>query len=82
MTSNDKMLLKQMLEAGRFNWDIYDLLVKHNEQQAKEKIEAMGEKWCLHPKHRVQRLDVPLQILETHRIGSSVLNNFVKGRKK
>jgi hypothetical protein len=82
MTDNDKHLLKQMLAAGRFNWGIYQLLCDYNQQQAKEQIEQMGEKWCLHPVHSVKKLDVPLQILDTHRIGSSVLNNFVKGRKK
>jgi len=82
MNENDKSLLKQMLAAGRFNWGIYELLVEHNKQQAKEQIQTMGEKWCLHPKHSAKKLDVPLQILDNHRIGSQILTNFVKGRGK
>lgn len=82
MTDNDKRLLSQMIAAGRFNWPIYDLLVENNKQRAKEMIAEMGQKWCLHPDNAAKKLDVPLQILDSHRIGSRVLDNFAKGRKK
>jgi hypothetical protein len=82
MTDNDKHLLKQMLAAGRFNWSIYELLCEYNKQQAQEQIKEMGPKWCLHPDNKVKKLDVPLQILDGHRRGSIVLDNFAKGRKK
>lgn len=82
MTKNDKNLLGQMIRAGRFNGPIYDLLVENNKQTAKQMIKKMGTKWCLHPDNAVKKLDVPLQILDSHRIGSRVLDNFSKGRKK
>lgn len=82
MTDNDKRLLSQMIAAGRFNGAIYDLLVINNKQRAKQMIEELGSKWCLHPDNAAKKLDVPLQILDSHRIGSKVLDNFTKGRKK
>jgi len=68
MTANDKNLLKQMIERGRFNGAIYDLLVKQNEINAKEMIAQMGNKWCLHKDNQVKRLDVPLPLLSDLRI--------------
>jgi hypothetical protein len=83
MTENDKSLLQQMIAAGKFNYGIYELLVEYNKQQAKEMIAQMGPKWCLHPDNATKKLDMPLQILDSHRIsGSRVLDNFSKGRKK
>lgn len=82
MSEHDKKLLSQMIAAGRFNWPIYDLLVENNKQRAKEMVKDMGTKWCLHPDNAIKKLDVPLQILDSHRIGSRVLDNFSKGRKK
>lgn len=67
MTPNDKSLIKQMIKAGRFNGEIYDLLVDYNRQRAKELIEEMGEKYCCHPKNFVKRLDVPLPLLSEPR---------------
>lgn len=63
MNKNDKNLIKQMIVAGRFNYDIYELLVKHNQQRAKESIKSIGNKWCCHPDNRVKRLDTPLPLL-------------------
>jgi len=63
MTKNDQNLLKQMIAAGHFSYDIYELLVEHNKIVAKEMIAKMGEKWCLHPKNAVKRLDTPLPLL-------------------
>ena len=31
--------------------------------KSKEIIEKMGDKWCCHPKNRIQRLAKPLEIL-------------------
>jgi hypothetical protein len=63
MTKNDQHLLKQMINAGHFSYDIYLLLVEHNKTVVKEKIAQMGDKWCLHPKNAVKRLDTPLPLL-------------------
>jgi hypothetical protein len=67
MTANDKSLLKQMIEAGRFNYAIYELLVENNRNNAKAIIKKMGNKWCCHPDNRVKRLDVPLPLLSDAR---------------
>ena len=67
MTKNDRSLLKQMIEAGRFNFDIYELLVEQNASNAKESIKKMGEKWCCHPANKVKRLEMPLPILSDMR---------------
>ena len=32
-------------------------------RKSKEIIEKMGDKWCCHPKNRIQRLAKPLEIL-------------------
>ena len=82
MTKNDHKLLGQMIAAGRFNYGIYQLLVEHNKQRAKEMIEEMGPKWCLHKDHSAKRLEVPMQILDGHRFDSHILANFKKGRSK
>jgi hypothetical protein len=63
MNKNDRSLLKQMIQAGRFNGAIYDLLCAQNKINAQEKIEEMGDKWCCHPSNQVKRLDVPLPLL-------------------
>ena len=60
MTNNDRNLLKQMIASGHFSYDIYQLLVEHNKMRTKEIIAEMGEKWCLHPKHSVKRLEKPI----------------------
>lgn len=75
MTENDKSLLKQMIRAGRFNGAIYDLLITHNQDQSKEKIAAMGEKWCCHPSNKVKRLDVPLPLLSDARISKILMRS-------
>lgn len=60
MNNNDRSLLKQMIAAGHFSYDIYQLLVEHNKMRSKEAIAEMGDKWCLHPKHAVKKLAKPL----------------------
>jgi hypothetical protein len=72
MTKNDKHLLKQMIEAGRFNYAIYELLCESNAENAKQMIKKMGAKWCCHPDNATKRLDVPLTILPD-RIAAKVL---------
>lgn len=57
-TDNDKSLLKQMLRVGRFH-AIHPLITEHNDQRAKDIIEAMGTKWCLHPSNAVKRKVTP-----------------------
>jgi len=49
-----------MIRAGHFSYDIYELLVEHNKMRTKELIADMGDKWCLHPKHSVKRLEKPI----------------------
>jgi hypothetical protein len=70
LTDNDKSLLKQMIAAGKFNYDIYELLVEYNKDRAKEMIQQMGPKWCLHPFNAIKRLDTPLPLLNR---GSRIL---------
>jgi hypothetical protein len=70
LTTNDKSLLKQMIAAGKFNYDIYELLIEYNKDRAKEMIQQMGVKWCLHPLNSTKRLDTPLPLLNR---GSKIL---------
>jgi hypothetical protein len=63
MTKNDQHLLKQMIRAGHFSYDIYELLIEHNKIEAQEMIKRMGNKWCLHPDNAVKRLNTPLPLL-------------------
>jgi hypothetical protein len=67
MSPNDRNLLSQMIAAGRFNVDIYNLLVEHNKIKSREIIQAMGSKWCCHPDNAVKKLDVPLPLLSEPR---------------
>lgn len=73
MTKNDKKLLTQMIEAGRFSYAMYELLVKQNELDSKAMIKRMGNKWVCHPYNRVKRLETPLGQLTK---GSRVLNGL------
>ena len=75
MTKNDKKLLGQMIEAGRFSWDIYAVLCKQNAIKSKDIIKAMGNKWVCHKDNQVKRLEIPLDLLNAHR-GSKILNHF------
>jgi hypothetical protein len=73
MTKNDKKLLGQMIEAGRFSYAMYELLVKQNELDSKAIIKRMGNKWVCHPDNHVKRLETPLGQLYR---GSKVLNGL------
>jgi len=69
MTKNDKNLLKQMIEAGRFSYQMYELLIAQNEANSKAMIKRMGNKWVCHPDNRVKRLETPLgQITKGSRV--------------
>ena len=60
MTKNDKKLLKEMIEAGRFSYAMYELLVDLNAANSKAMIKKMGNKWVCHPDNQVKRLETPL----------------------
>ena len=73
MTKNDKKLLTQMIEAGRFSYAMYELLIEQNKTDSKAMIKKMGNKWVCHPDNRVKRLETPLGQLTK---GSRVLNHI------
>jgi len=75
MTKNDKKLLNQMIEAGRFSYAMYELLVAQNEANSKTMIKRMGNKWVCHKDNHVKRLETPLGQLTK---GSRVLSQ-IKG---
>lgn len=68
MTKNDRSLLTQMIERGKFNWEIYELLVEQNAKNSKALIKKMGNKWVCHPDNFVKKLDVPLPILSQSKV--------------
>ena len=75
MTKNDKSLLSQMIHAGRFNYEIYELLCNQNAINSKAAIKKMGNKWVCHPDNYVKRLEMPLDVLNAHR-GSKILTRL------
>jgi len=68
MTKNDKKLLSQMIEAGRFSYEMYEMLVEQNKQASKAMIKKMGSKWVCAKENHVKRLEVPLDILNSSRV--------------
>jgi hypothetical protein len=62
MNSNERNLIKQMLQAGKMG-AIIDFMPEYNLLKSKEIIEQMGNKWCCHPDNAVKRLDIPLPVL-------------------
>jgi hypothetical protein len=64
-----------MIEAGRFSYAMYELLIEQNKADSKAMIKKMGNKWVCHPDNRVKRLETPLGQLTK---GSRVLNH-IKG---
>jgi hypothetical protein len=56
MSENDKNLLSQMVSAGRFNFEIVELLRKKQAHDSLEMISQMGEKYCCHPKNSPNKL--------------------------
>ncbi len=73
MTKNDKKLLKEMIEAGRFSYAMYELLVELNAANSKAMIKKMGSKWVCHPDNQVKRLETPLGQLNK---GSRILTHI------
>jgi len=67
MTDNDKNLIRQLMQAGRYD-AIYDFMPQYNLEKSQEIIQSMGNKWCCHPDNAVKRLEVPLPILNEPRI--------------
>jgi hypothetical protein len=64
-----------MIEAGRFSYAMYELLVAQNEANSKTMIKRMGNKWVCHKDNHVKRLETPLGQLTK---GSRVLSQ-IKG---
>lgn len=62
-----------MIEAGRFSYAMYELLIEQNKADSKAMIKKMGNKWVCHPDNRVKRLETPLGQLTK---GSRVLNRL------
>lgn len=75
MTKNDKKLLTQMIEAGRFSYPMYELLVEQNRLESKAMVKKMGDKWVCAKANHVKRLKKPLGQLTK---GSRVLGH-IKG---
>ena len=75
MTKNDKKLLSQMIGAGRFSYEMYELLVEQNKANSKAMVKKMGARWVCHPDNYVKRLEVPIDLLNAH-IGSRVLSHL------
>lgn len=65
MTENDKNLIMQMMQSGRYN-AVYDLMPSYNLDKSQAIIKKMGTKWCCHPDNQVKKLDKPLEILKSH----------------
>jgi hypothetical protein len=62
-----------MIEAGRFSYPMYELLIAQNEANSKAMIKRMGDKWVCAKINHVKRLKTPLgQITK----GSKVLNRL------
>lgn len=62
-----------MIEAGRFSYPMYELLVVQNATNSKAMIKRMGNKWVCHPDNHVKRLKTPLGQLTK---GSRILNHI------
>lgn len=62
MKNSDRELVKQMINAGRYN-AVLDFMPSVIAADSKDMIERMGNKWCCHKDNQVKRLDVPVEIL-------------------
>lgn len=74
MNSNERNLIKQMIQAGKMG-TIIDFMPEYNLIKSREIIEQMGNKWCCHPDNAVKKLEVPLPILNEPR------TRVLKGKK-
>jgi len=66
MTSNDATLIRQMMQAGKYN-AVLDFMPIYNLEKSKTIIKEMGSKWCCHPDNHVKRLEVPIEILNQNK---------------
>ena len=66
MTSNDATLIRQMMQAGKYN-AVLDFMPIYNLEKSKAIIKEMGSKWCCHPDNHVKRLEVPIEILNQNK---------------
>lgn len=64
MQQSDRALLRQMIQANRFNFEIYELLCQANKAKSAELVAEMGDRWCCSKANAVKRLEVPLEILK------------------
>ena len=53
-----------MIQANRFNFEIYQLLVQANKDKSAELVAQMGDRWCCSKANAVKKLEVPLEILK------------------
>ena len=49
MKNSDRKLLRQMINAGKFNFEIVELLQIKQKEDTKRMIEQLGTKYALHP---------------------------------
>lgn len=49
MKNSDRKLLSQMINAGKFNFEIVELLQIKQKEDTKRMIEQLGTKYALHP---------------------------------
>ena len=74
MTANEVNLIRQMMQAGKYN-SVLDYMPDYNLEKSKAIIKEMGSKWCCHPDNHVKRLETPIDILQQNKI------KVLKGKK-
>lgn len=74
MRPSDINLIKQMMQAGRYD-AVLDFMPEYNLQKSKSIIAEMGSKWCCHPDNYVKKLEVPIEILQQNK------TKVLKGKK-
>jgi hypothetical protein len=74
MTANEVNLIRQMMQAGKYN-SVLDYMPDYNLEKSKAIIKEMGSKWCCHPDNYVKRLETPIDILQQNKI------KVLKGKK-
>ena len=48
-----------MIEAGRFSYAMYELLIEQNKANSKAMVKKMGDKWVCAKANHVKRLETP-----------------------
>lgn len=74
MTANEVNLIRQMMQAGKYN-SVLDFMPEYNLEKSKAIIKEMGSKWCCHPDNYVKKLETPIDILQQNKI------KVLKGKK-